>query len=321
MKIIFGVLSSKDSAAAIQQFAQAVAPHIVLVHHDYSKYPDFDPQGPNIYRVDHYIHTKWGDWSLVEAALVLMRQAVGRFEFDYFQLVSESCLPIRPISEFEEHLKIHRPAVMINRLPIESGEALYNFGWRYFSSVNLYQRIMRRAGAMCLGKNRRFRSLMGVNLRISTVAEDGWLGRLNSLAGRLILRLLLCRPFSDFRRRVGSPCWVGSQWFGASHEAAVNILGGHEALPAMSRHYAQCPIPDESYFHTLIGAAVGGRVMGGNHHTSWASAGTGPDQLEIGDLWALRSSNLFFARKLSLNPDCALRLALLKDTAMASEAV
>jgi hypothetical protein len=314
MKIVFGLLSCKDSAAAVVQFAKAVWPHVVLVHHDFSKFHDFDARAENIYLVDHHVQTRWGDWSLVEAALVLMRQALERFEFDYFQLVSESCMPIRPMAHFENHLQTRRPTVMMNRFLIDSGDGLYNFGWRYFSTVSLFQRIMRRAGAMYLGKNRSWRAFMGVNLRLPAAAHGGWRGRLSSLVGALILRLFSSRLLSDFPAGAVGSCWVGSQWFGASREATAQMLSARLAWPSLARHYAKCPIPDESYFHTLIAATSAGPVIAGNHYTSWASAGSGPDQLQLSDLPALLASDSFFARKLSLNPLCPLRLALLENT-------
>lgn len=313
MKIVFGLLSSKDSAAAVEQFAKAVWPHVVLVHHDFSKCPDFDTEAKNIFLVDQYVPTKWGDWSLVDAALVLMRQALDRFEFDYFQLVSESCMPIRPVSEFAAYLKTHRPAVMMNRFPIEGGDALYNFGWRYFSTLSLYQRIMRRAGAMCLGKNNGWRTSMGVNLRVSAAEPAGWRRKLEKRVGRWILRLFLSRLISDFPTRVVETCWVGSQWFGASRAATAKLLKARWTVPSLAQHYAECPIPDESYFHTLIAVSNVGSVIEGNHYTSWAGAGSGPDQLALSDLPALVASKLFFARKLSLNPQCPLRLALVEQ--------
>jgi hypothetical protein len=314
MRIVFGLLSCKDSAGAVEQFAKAVLPHVVLVHHDFSKFQGFDARAENIYLVDRHLETRWGDWSLVEAALLLMRQALDRFEFDYFQLVSESCLPIRPVAEFAKHLQFRQPAVMMNRFPIDSGDGLYNFGWRYFSSVTLCQRIMRRAGAMYFGENKGRRTLMGVNMRLRTADPTGWRAKLKSGLGVLILRLFSSRLLSDFPVRTAGSCWVGSQWFGASREATAHILNARSAWPSLARHYAKCPIPDESYFHTLIAATSAGLVIGGNHYTSWASAGSGPDQLHLSDLAALLVSDAFFARKLSLNPLCPLRLALLENT-------
>ena len=314
MKIVFGLLSSKDSAAAVEQFAKAVWPHVVLVHHDFSKFQDFDAQAENIHLVDQHVPTAWGDWSLVNATLVLMRQALDRFEFNYFQLVSESCLPIRPVSEFAAYLKTHRPAVMMNRFPVEGGLELYNFGWRYFSTLTLFQRIMRRAGAMCLGKNGGWRTAMGVNLRLAATDQAGWRGRLGKRVGTLILRLFQSRLFSDFPNRVVATCWVGSQWFGASRAATAKLLKARWAAPALAGHYAACPVPDESYFHTLVAVCNVGSVIEGNHYTSWAAAGSGPDQLALSDLPGMVSSQLFFARKLSLNPRCPLRLALVEQT-------
>lgn len=313
MKIVFGLLSCKDSSAAVEQFAQAVWPHVVLVHHDFSKFHGFEARGDNIYLVEQPVQTNWGDWSLVEAALVLMRHALGRFEFDYFQLVSESCLPIRPVSEFVNHLRSCRPAVMMNRFPIDGGDGLYNFGWRYLSTVTLYQRIVRRAGAMYFGQNKARRTFMGVNLRLAADQHTSWRSRLRSRAGAMIFRLFSSRLFSNYPARLIGPCWVGSQWFGASRDATEQILSAHLASPSMAQHYAKCPIPDESYFHTLIASIPPGLVTGGNHYTSWASAGSGPDQLQLSDLAALLASDSFLARKLSLNPDCPLRLALLEN--------
>ena len=314
MKIIFGLLSCRESSAAVTQFANVVWPHIVLVHHDFKQCATFNATGENIFLVEKNIMTSWGQWSLVEVALVLLQDALTNFDFDYFQLVSESCLPIRPIVDFVSYLEKHRPEVMINRLPLSGYDAVNNYGWRYLVKHIFTRKIMRRAGLMCFGDEKIWRESNGINMQVAGRNPEKRKEILKKSLGRFITKILLASPSSAFPIGSIEQCWVGSQWFGTSRNAALRIVHAVEEFPLLQEFYRSCPIPDESYFHTLIGAIIQTGISAGNHLTIWRLAGFGPDQLTFADLATIRSSKLFFARKFTLDPSCPVRVAVIRST-------
>lgn len=61
---------------------------------------------PNVHFVAPRIPVKWGRWSLVEATLALMRQALSRrVPYDYLVLLSGACYPIRSRSYIQRFLE------------------------------------------------------------------------------------------------------------------------------------------------------------------------------------------------------------------------
>ncbi|RUR46005.1 beta-1,6-N-acetylglucosaminyltransferase [Vreelandella populi] len=49
----------------------------------------------------------WGQWSLVEATLKMLRYAQQTCKADYYYLLSEHCYPTQPLSELKKHLSHH----------------------------------------------------------------------------------------------------------------------------------------------------------------------------------------------------------------------
>jgi hypothetical protein len=313
-RIVFGLLSCKQSAAAIAQFADAVAPHCVLVHHDFSQTPDFAVECDNVIVLSQYVRTGWGAWSLVEAALILMETAVALDNCDYFQLVSESCLPARPVSEFADFLRVEAPDVMIDMLALDASPptALINYGWRYLPRVTWLVRVARRSGLWWLGAGYGHEQRCGVNLK--TVASGpAKLGqRLRRLAGKTILSAFLTPVFGRFPLGRISQCWVGSQWFGISRAAALRVLALRASVPELEEHYRHCAIPDESFIHTLVANCFFPAIHPNNHVTFWDGARFGPDEIGTEHLPRIAASHKFFARKFKLDPACPARLEVLK---------
>ncbi|MBB5353723.1 hypothetical protein HNR46_003984 [Haloferula luteola] len=55
--------------------------------------------------IPEYHKTEWGSVSLVKASLALLRTALEDERLTHFVLLSESCIPIRPLSEMLRHLR------------------------------------------------------------------------------------------------------------------------------------------------------------------------------------------------------------------------
>ena len=317
-KIAFGVLSSKQSTAAIDEIAAGVSPHPVYVHHDFSKQPDFAPTAANIHILQQTVATAWGDWSLVEASFSLMKEAMRDPDVTHFQLLSEACLPVRPIGEFGDYLTSERPDFMIDVLSLDDDEALVSHGWRYCTRSKWSARVMRRASIWIWGANPSYRSAYSVNVRLAGLPV-GYVDRFRQLVGNSIARAF---AWSAQQRLYGiglKQFAIGGQWFGASRRAVEWLLQAREQCSELTRHFQKCHIPDESYVHTLVlNAQFAGlplRIFPSNHAVFWEACGTGPDLIEAHHVERVKSSRKYFSRKFSLSKCDSARQSLLHNLA------
>jgi hypothetical protein len=311
--IVFGMLSYRSSSHAISQFADAVYPHKVLVHHDFSQTPDFKVDRENVFVVSNPHRTSWGNWSLVEATFILIEQAIAMGQWDYFQLVSESCLPVRPLAEFSAYLDYMKPDVMIDMRPLKSDspEVMMNYAWRYLPRSALIGRIARRAGIWWIGRDCKHQEGYGGNMKVPSDVRQTQLDKLKRAIGKCVIKLVQARGVSAFPLGEIGQCWVGSQWFALSRVAAHRVVATRSETPELEAHFKRCHIPDESYIHTVISKCSFGRIQPSNHITFWKSGGFGPDELTLSDVPRIDRSKKFFARKFSLNTDCPVRYQVL----------
>ena len=298
-RIVFGVLSSRDTVEAITMLADLLAPHQIIVHHDFTKFPDFNVERENVTVLPDPVVTSWGGWSLVDATLKLMQFARQHFEFDYFQLLSETCMPVRPIEHFEAFLAESYPDAMMDLQPILSpaDPAFISHGWRYYPSSQFGLRLFRKFTYIAEPVFRwQQRGL--INLKCLR----------NDIHGRHILLALLLKCsyrilwsknfFSQGQVKV---CAVGGQWFGLSSDMLNRVLRFIEQTPCFLAHYQNTHIPDESFFQTLVYHLQPRRLFSANHMVFWHSNGTGPDHISEVDLAGIiNNKEVFFARKFAL---------------------
>jgi len=309
--IVFGILSSRDSSLAIAQIADCVRPHRLIVHHDYSKCPQFTILRDNISVLPTWTVTAWGGWSLVDATLKLMAEALKDPRCTHFQLLSESCLPIHGIAAFERFLEQNRPDAMIDLIPVEPGSpALASHGWRYLPRGPLMRQVARRASIWWLGTTPGHRQETSVDLHLPG-RHERWAMRLRQSIGRAVVNRFQSGwpgafPMGNIRR-----CWVGGQWFAVSRAMAEHIISIVHASPQLIRHFSQCHIPDEAFIHTVVAHSGSTRIYPGNHVLFWDGSGMGPDLLELKDVERVRASGKFFARKLPLDPASPVRQTFL----------
>ena len=312
--IVFGLLSCRSSSAAISQFAQAVAPHRVLVHHDFSQTPDFSIAQDNVIVLADFERTAWGSWSLVSATFRLLEQALALGNWDYFQLVSESCLPARAVAHFEEYLRTQQPDVMMDLQAVRAGQAvtIMNYGWRYLPRSPRLSRLARKAGVWWIGSGYAVQELCGGHVKVPAARRTTVAGRVLGVVGRALSTAFLRRPAGAFPLGDVQECWAGGQWFGVSRAAAARLCLQRAGTPLLEAHFRRCHIPDEAYLHTLVAHSGFPRVLPGNHLTFWDGRKFGPDQVTEADLPRVASAQKFFARKFSLDPRCPVRLQQLR---------
>lgn len=309
-KIAFGVLSSKQSQAAIDEIAGLVSPHPVYVHHDFTKQPNFAPSADNVIVLTKPTQTAWGDWSLVEASYILLQTALKDESVTHFQLLSEACLPIKSIKSFEDYLISQQPDAMIDLLSLDDLDARYSHGWRYFYTNKWLMNFNRRFSVLMWSQQKSFSTKSSVNLTLAR--QTGSIFQPIILFFGRVYFAILSRLSTEALNTQGlQQLAIGGQWFCVNRRTMLWLMHARNHYVTLTSHYQQCPIPDESYVHTLIQHAklsgIDLTVYPSNHALFWHNNDTGPDALSEKDCNALFNSNKFFARKFSLDQDDVVR--------------
>lgn len=226
----------------------------------------------------------WGGWNMVRATLNLLRHAHRQGASDYYQLLSDSCYPIKSNREIAAKLG--------------SGNLNYiTINEELTPESRFYQ---------WLGPDRTDRELIsriqdGAPLQIPGL--DRYAHRVVKFARRQRDRF--------FKRRLGgamTPC-KGWQWWCLTHECTQYVLNYVDSHRDFVRFFRSTSLPDETFFHTIIANSKFNQtlspgfaqdVIAGNHYIRW-SKGSGlgkPSVLKEDMLATLVSSEACFARKL-----------------------
>jgi len=307
MSIAFGILSSREDPASIAQLVAALGPRArVFVHHD----PTHRPTPALAARlIPDPIATRWGDWSLCEAVLKLLRAACAEPGWDYFQLLSAACLPIRPLAAFEHHVRhspdtVHMDHVGLDRDPA----ALMSHGFRAYAPLDSPgHRILRRGRRWYLGPDPPRDDRQGLSFALAPPPRGT--APLARLAVRGMRRVAhgtvpgFAHPFDERFR-----CHVGSTWWGA-RRAACESLAAQPDDGELQRYFRRMLVPDECYFQTLLGN--GGWRIGESNHLISRFEGAHPRPLGLSDLPVFARSPRFFARKFPDDPSAPVRRAVL----------
>jgi len=319
MRIVFGILSSNNTAEAIQQIVDAIgSDHTVIIHHDFSKQADFQVTGDNVHILEDYSITGWGAWTLVEAVIKLMDYALKIPEWDYFQLLSDTCLPIRPIQEFEHYLAAEKPDANISCFSFtEQPDLLLTHGFRAFSANNTYRRKFLRKLTQFSNDMRGmdgYKMLEALTLPVYT-NDDKLMVKLFAVKlPKLLFRLAMKGIGFSHPFRGETQAYVGSQFFGCSREVCQQIQDwiatNKEVVEAIK---TQVAIPDEFFFQTVIGNLNLPHRQTTNHLVNFFDSKTRHgNEFELSDAERLNDSGKFFARKFSKNPDDPMRLKILQ---------
>lgn len=113
-KFGFVLLTHKNPAQIfrlVDTLSRLYGDPLIAIHHDQSKSSlQFNtPLSNSITLVEDYITTSWGQFSVIDGAMKamkLLQESQGLPEWIF--LLSESCYPIKPYSEFIEHLNSTR---------------------------------------------------------------------------------------------------------------------------------------------------------------------------------------------------------------------
>lgn len=316
-RIVFGIVSALENPVAVAQLVDAIGPDArIVIHHDFTKQPDFRIRRSNVTFVPHPVVTAWGEWSFCEAILLTMSAALDLGSFDYFQLLSGTCLPIKPIQEFDRFVSRDAADVNMDLISLDNDfEAMMSHGFRSFApDHSLRQRVLRRTSAWYYGDARAtvHRAGLGIQTREGADSEQGLPAR--ARLARAVLQL--ARRGVVFKHPYGEMWqpYIGSTWFGC-RPAVCEYLVRRDQDDPMVRFMRHASLADELFFQTLVGNSPF-RVEPSNHFINSFDTAH-PRWLDTEDKYLLFGSEKFFARKFSNDPTCALRRGMLQQTSTA----
>jgi Core-2/I-Branching enzyme len=226
-------------------------------------------KGTSIFFAEQRIPVYWGQFSVVQAIMLLLQQALLTREYDYLVLLSGSDYPLRSADYIQEFLK-------------------HNGGFEFISLAKM------PAPGKPLA-------------RINTIRFPS-----NQPVRRLIFRILakfgLARR--DYRKHLGLEPYSGEAWWALTRSACGFILDFIRHNQYVERYFQNSAVPDESFFHTILGnSEFKSKIRRNLHYTDWRAQAAHPaliddrhleffeihDKICVSDIYG--SGEVLFARK------------------------
>ena len=305
-------MSAVHSAAAVDELARALTPHQVLVHHDFSQTPEFEVHEPNVLLVPNPVRTGWGRFSFVDGIFHALRYAMKHLEFDYLQLLSPTCLPIKPLRAFEAHVNGNDEAHFGCIDLLANHDALMSLGYRAFTPDNTF----RYRAARYLTFSQYYAGTEGqrqeAGIWYKTGFATGRSGRM-TLAARVARLAIIALSNPMIGRHLFSAQlrpYVGSVWFGARRHVVGALIAAY-SRPGIRDFFSKLVIAEEFLIPTLL-KTLEIRTGPLNHYINLFDEAH-PRWMTDADFETLRRSPAFFARKFSDDPESAVRKRVLND--------
>ena len=232
---------------------------------------------PNVIAAERRIPVYWGEFSGVEATLVLMRQALAAPQrYDYFVYISGSDYPLRNKKYVLEFFQENRGTEFINlvEMPsLEAGKPLSRINTIRYPSTH---RVLRLASRV--------------------LAKVGYAQR-------------------DYRRYLQNvKPFSGHTWWALTREACQYLVNFEQANPHFAQFFKDTFAPDEMFFHTILGnSPFKSKVRRNLWFEDWSAAGSHPALIGAGHLARFKArpqilvddvygaGEVLFARKFSDN--------------------
>ncbi|MDB5880563.1 MAG: hypothetical protein JWP43_441 [Ramlibacter sp.] len=304
-RIVFVIMSAVARPATVDQLARALTPHQVLVHHDFAQTPEFRLEAGNASFVPDPRRTGWASFGFVEGIFHSLAHAVAHLDFDYLQLLSPTCLPVKPLAQFEAHVRqpvdAHFGAIDL----LSDEECMANVSYRAFTAAgSLQHRLLRRLSRESLRAATGRRHEAGVWLRSG--GKPNWRATAARLAVRAAAAWATRRPPFAYGLRP----YYGSAWFGAKPRVVRGLVEAF-ADPGLRAYFSRLRISEEFLIPTLLMRLAPNRGPL-NHYISRFDEAH-PMTMGEADLDELRSTPAFFARKFCDDPCDPLRLRVLDE--------
>ncbi|QUT05691.1 hypothetical protein KFK14_22530 [Sphingobium phenoxybenzoativorans] len=227
---------------------------------------------PNLYFVENRVKLYWGGWNFVRVFVEMLKFAKGLgLPIEYMTILSGNSFPVQPVAKIHSALS---EFAYINLVDVPSpGKPLKRFTRYYWQGSYRNQGTLRR--------------LRGALLR-----------RISKLTWR------------DPNRYLGDwKLYGGTAWCTLSAEAVETILRYADDRN-LTRFFRHAAIPDEAFFHTILGNVHRDRCVPANLYQDWSDPVERPCHIRHDHLPYLLSDGattigsygkvpIYFARKFS----------------------
>jgi hypothetical protein len=297
-------MSAVAKPQTVEQLAQALEPHQVLVHHDFSQSPEFTLQARQVRFVPAPVRTGWASFGFVQAIFHSLEHALRQLDFDYLQLLSPSCLPIKPMAAFERHVSGMEDAHFDCVNLLSDPDALRCVGYRAWTAEGSpAHRLARRLVDVHYGNSPGRRDEAGIWLRSG--ADAGLRAQLAGLALAALQHPAWGRHLRQQRLRV----YYGSTWFGARKHVIAGMVRAWQQ-PGLQEYFGRVRIAEEFLIPSLLMKLS--HHKGPLNHLVQRFDQAHPGLFGMEHLDALRQSPAFFARKFPDEPLAPVRQHVLR---------
>jgi Core-2/I-Branching enzyme len=258
VKIAYLILAH-DNPAHLRRLTTALSSNnsSIFIHIDRKSDVNDFAGGADIHFSRERIPVYWGDFSQIEAALVLLRMAFADARhFDYFVLLSGADYPLQTAVNIECFFTRNAGDEFIGVEPMPSG---------LLHRLSIYR----------------------------PCPSDHWLTRFPAkLARELGIKLR-----RDYEACLGELApYYGSQWWALSRGACAYIQDFVAAKPRLFEFFKHTRCPDESLLHTILGnSRFKERIRASLTYTDWGRGGSSPALLTEKHIADLRSKSLALA--------------------------
>jgi hypothetical protein len=224
-------------------------------------------QFPNTFLVKTRVDIKWAGYSMVEALLAGMNQALeSGIQYDFINHISGQCYPIKPINQIYNFFDQHKGKNFLSCEPAPN--AWWNDARTKYQHYHLH--------------------------------DFGFKG--NHRLADFLTMVLPKRKLPFAYTLYGSP--LGAYWM-LSNKAAAYIVDYLDKNKRVSNYFKKTWGCDEYLFNTIImNSAFKQDVINNNYHyIDWSKGGASPKVLTVDDFELFKKTDAFFARKFDLNID------------------
>jgi hypothetical protein len=232
----------------------------------------------NVFFYTERFSVYWGDFSIVEATLALIRQALTcSRQFDRLVLLSGADYPIQSQSRIESFFKNNPEKEFINLVKMPC-----------------------KAAGKPISRLTRYKS----------GPEDR---KIPGILRRLLNPIREIRLRRDYKEIMGELIpYAGSAWWALSKDASQHVLNFIDAEPKIVKFFRNTYFPDEMFFQTILGnSSFKSRIHRNLTYADWSARGPSPALINEEHLNLFSSTTTFsadsfygsgeimFARKLS----------------------
>jgi Core-2/I-Branching enzyme len=188
----------------------------------------------------------WGDWSMVEATLRLLRFGVEHTTAEWFVLLSGEHWPILDLGDWETTTARSGMDAIVQADPLPSR---LRFGRDTGQGSELLARATQRWFVFAAPRSEHVHRAVGALTKLSRFVHPVFTLEFAHRRRSWVLGL------PRRRRSVGrTTLYRGSQWIALNREAAETVL---DADPSVAEWFSKSWIPDETYLQTLLHQAAG----------------------------------------------------------------